>query len=305
MNHPNSYISIIVPVYNDVAYLKKCLDALSKQTYSKELFEVIVVDNGSAQDIKTVVLKYEQAKYALENTRGSYAARNKGIEIAKGDILGFTDADCIPDACWIEQGISKLQSTLNCGLVAGNIEFYFKVPNQPTPAELYDSTRFLQQKLFIEQMHFGATANVFTYKAVFKQVGLFNDQLKSGGDQEWGNRVFRNGYKLAYAEQAQVLHPARSTLRELRKKMRRVFQGEFNISGRAAIPAATFVYEALLSSKPSLKYIWEVLRDKSIGSLKYRANYVWIYIVVKYERLLIQTKLYFRIKLTNNIHKAV
>lgn len=299
------FISIIIPVYNDSEALLRCLAALENQTYPAKAYEVIVIDNNSTEDIAAVTSQFDQVRLAHEPQQGSYAARNRGLSIAKGEVIGFTDSDCIPETDWIEQGVKALQETQNCGLVAGKIKFHFKNSELPTASELFDSTRFLQQQRFVEQMHFGATANVFTYKAVFEQVGLFNDRLKSGGDQEWGNRVFKGGYRLAYAEQALISHPARSTLKELRKKMRRVFQGEFNISDRAATPTAAFVYETLLSSKPSLRYIWEVLGDESIGSLKYRANYAWIYIVVKYERLEIQSRLYLKAKINKGSKKAV
>ena len=288
------FVSVIIPVYNDSEGLRLCLEALEKQTYPSDAYEVIVVDNNSKEDIAAVTGAFTQVRLIHESRQGSYAARNQGISIAKGEILGFTDSDCIPDPAWIEQGIKALKATPNCGLVAGNIEFYFKVPNQPTPAELYDSTRFLQQKRFVEEMHFGATANVFTYKAVFGKVGLFNDSLKSGGDQEWGKRVFSHDYTLTYAENAKIQHPARGSLKELRKKLRRVFQGDFELNGHGATPLRTFLWKTVRDLKPPLRYIAETLADKSLGNLNYRVSYVGIYLIVKYERLIRQIRLYFR-----------
>lgn len=287
------FVSIIVPVYNDVEGLHLCLTALESQTYPSDYYEVIVIDNNSTEDIASLAQQYSQVKLAYESQQGSYAARNKGIAIAQGDILGFTDSDCITDSHWIEEGVKALQETLNCGLVAGKIDFYFQDPEHPTAAELYDSTRFLQQERFISELHFGATANVFTYKAVFEKVGLFNDSLKSGGDQEWGNRVFKHGYTQTYAEHAKILHPARSTLKELRRKLRRVFQGEFEISNRQATPPRAFIYETLIGFKPSFRYILQTLTDNSIGNLKYRISFITIYLIIKYERLITQAQLYF------------
>lgn len=294
MSTTSPFVSVIIPVYNDSAALQLCLSALENQTYSSELYEVIVVDNNSTEDIASIADRFDHVKLTSESRQGSYAARNKGLEIAKGDALGFTDSDCVPDAHWIEKGIKALQQTSNCGLVAGNIKFYFQVSEQPTAAELFDSTRFLQQQIFVEKMHFGATANVFTYRSVFEKVGAFNDKLKSGGDQEWGNRVFNHGYTLAYAEHAQILHPARSTLKELRRKLNRVFQGEFTIGDRAATPPRVFIYETILSCKPPLRYIWQILTDGSLGNVKYRASFALIYLIIKYERLIMQIRLYLK-----------
>ena len=106
------FVSVIIPVYNDSARVKICLEALEKQTYPQNLYEVIVVDNASDEypAIKDVVCQFSQAIAAYESRPGSYAARNKGISLAKGDIIAFTDADCIPAKNWIEKGVANLLS---------------------------------------------------------------------------------------------------------------------------------------------------------------------------------------------------
>lgn len=103
-NPPKLFVSVIIPVLNDSERLKLCLEALEHQTYPKKLYEVIVVDNGSDQSIGSVVSKFTQATATAESHPGSYVARNKGILIAQGDIIAFTDADCIPALDWIEKG---------------------------------------------------------------------------------------------------------------------------------------------------------------------------------------------------------
>ena len=107
-NLSNLFVSVIIPVYNDSERLKLCLEALENQTYSKDLYEVIVVDNASEEDIKSIVGQFSQAKYTYESQSGSYVARNKGISIARGEILAFTDSDCIPASDWIEKGVANL-----------------------------------------------------------------------------------------------------------------------------------------------------------------------------------------------------
>ncbi|WP_235108449.1 glycosyltransferase family A protein [Acaryochloris sp. 'Moss Beach'] len=184
------FVSVIVPVFNDTERLAYCLQALEQQTYSNHSYEVIVVDNASEDDVQAVVTKFSHAKVVVEPQRGSYAARNTGIAIAKGNILAFTDADCIPAPDWIEKGVQSLRDVPNCGLVAGRIEFSYQNPQQPNSIELCDSVLYLQQDLYLKHAKFGATANVFTYKSVFAEVGLFDQILKSGGDYEWGATGF-------------------------------------------------------------------------------------------------------------------
>jgi len=96
------FVSVIIPVYNDPERLKTCLQALEEQTYPQSSYEVIVVDNGSDESIEPIVTEFNQAKAGYEPHPGSYAARNKGLSLARGEVIAFTDADCIPALDWIE-----------------------------------------------------------------------------------------------------------------------------------------------------------------------------------------------------------
>jgi glycosyltransferase involved in cell wall biosynthesis len=218
-------VSIIIPVFNDSERLKTCLMALNKQSYPKENYRVIVVDNASEENIKEIVDEFSCAEYLYESCPGSYAARNKGISAAKGEVLGFTDSDCIPEVDWIKKGVDKLLSMSNCGLVVGSIELFFKNSEHPTSVELYEKMTAFKQRRNVEINHWGATANVFTFMSVIEKVGLFNDTLQSGGDIDWGQRVFAAGYLQLYADDCRVLHPARHSFDQLSKKMVRVAKG--------------------------------------------------------------------------------
>ena len=67
-------------------------------------FEIIIVNNGALEDVERIVNQYPQCRYVYEATPGSYAARNAGIAHAKGEIVAFTDTDCIPSPNWLEKG---------------------------------------------------------------------------------------------------------------------------------------------------------------------------------------------------------
>ena len=223
-------VSIIIPVYNDAARLRLCLEALDKQTYSSDLYEVIVVDNGSdvAEDIKGVVRQFSQAIAEYEAIPGSYAARNKGLSLAKGEAIAFTDADCIPATDWIERGVAHLQRVENCGFVGGEIEIFWRDRDRPSTVELYESMLAFRQQDCIEKHHYSVTANLFTWKKVIETVGIFNSQLKSNGDIEWGNRVYARGYQQVYAKDVLVKHPALYSLQQLRKKVIRYAGGAYD-----------------------------------------------------------------------------
>ena len=222
------FVSVIIPVYNDGKRLRLCLQALKQQTYDKNRYEVIVIDNGSdtAENIKEIVSS-KGAIALSEKMPGSYAARNKGLTVAKGEAIAFTDADCIPAPDWIEKGIDRLQVE-NCGFVGGEIEIFWRDRDRPSTVELYESMLAFRQQDCIEKHHYSVTANLFTWKKVIDTVGVFNSQLKSNGDIEWGNRVYAQGYQQVYAKDVLVRHPALYSFKQLRKKVIRYAGGAYD-----------------------------------------------------------------------------
>lgn len=225
---PVLFVSVIIPVFNDLDNLTLCLKALEKQSYPEDQYEVIVVDNASTQDIKSLSGQFTKTRYFSELKPGSYPARNKGLAAARGEIIAFTDSDCIPEPDWIEQGVRSLEADGSVDIAGGKIDFYFRESGNPNACELYDSTIYLQQEFIIRKKHFCATANLFTYKRVLEEVGPFNSELKSGGDVEWGLRAYRMGYNLVYGEQAAISHPARYSLPQLVNKTKRIMGGNYD-----------------------------------------------------------------------------
>ena len=225
-------MSVIIPVHNDAQRLGTCLAALEQQTYPAHRYDIIVVDNGSEDEaaLANVIAASSHASTVKEATPGSYAARNRGIALAKGEILAFTDADCIPAADWLEKGVKYLQANPQRGLVAGRIEMFFVDPDHVTAAALYDQVvmGFPQQE-FLETCRGAMTANIFTRRAVVETVGTFRTTLKSHSDLEWGARVYGAGYDQIYAEDAWVAHPARNSIQSLWQRTRRLSGGVYQV----------------------------------------------------------------------------
>jgi glycosyltransferase involved in cell wall biosynthesis len=223
---------VIIPVYDDPVRLRICLGALETQSYPAERYEVVVVDNGSAQSPAEVVAEHRHARLVSEPLRGSYQARNAGILACRGEVVAFTDSDCIPSAGWLQEGVRALRQTPGCGLVAGRVQLVARDPGRPTLAEAYNIATGFDQKAYVEQMHFGATANLFTWRSVIGRVGLMDGELLSGGDNEWGQRVHGAGYTQAYSDLAWVAHPARASLGALCRKHLRVLWGQHCLARR-------------------------------------------------------------------------
>lgn len=215
----------MIPVYNDTQRLQECIKTLQKQTYPKECFEIVIIDNGSEDDI-SVIGNYPNVHLGYEIQPGSFAARNKGILVSRGDIFAFMDSDCLSSPDWLKYGVEALLKNKKCGIVGGAINFFFK-KDKPNIIELYDSLFFLQQERYVKEINIAVTANLFTFKKLFYKVGFFDSKLKSGGDGEWCKRVFDNGYKLTYSVDAMVKHPARDNIKDLYRKIRRITGGKF------------------------------------------------------------------------------
>ena len=224
-------VSVIIPVHNDADRLRFCLGALDEQTYPEERYEVLVIDNNSNPPLNETVAAFGRARCLHEPKPGSYAARNTGLAAARGDIIAFTDSDCIPAPDWLEAGVRCLAGLPEGRrVIGGRIELVPMDPARLTGAELYDLVFGLSQQTYVERERFAATANLLVSRAVMDAVGPFDADLQSGGDNEWGKRAFAGGHPLSYAGEVCVRHPTRSTFREMFAKIRRVTEGNCDLA---------------------------------------------------------------------------
>ncbi|MBD2200204.1 MULTISPECIES: glycosyltransferase [Calothrix] len=289
----SKFVSVIIPVFNDAERLKICLLALEQQTYPKNLYEVIVVDNASEEDIKSIVEQFDQTVFTQELKTGSYAARNQGISLAKGEILAFTDSDCIPSTSWIENGVKTLTSTPNCGLVAGRIDLFFQNPEKPTPVELYESIAMdFPQERSLKKSHYGVTANIFTFKSVIDTVGCFNDTLKSGGDMEWGQRVFAAGYQQIYADSACIGHPARYSFSQLHQRVARIVGGRHDRMMNTKPSFKEIGRDLLDTFKPPFRSFYRIWSDEKLHGFNQKLQFTGVMLFIRYVTISEKLRLY-------------
>ncbi|MBD1363069.1 glycosyltransferase [Mucilaginibacter sp. ZT4R22] len=247
------FVSIIIPTYKDWARLSLCLQSLANQTYDANFFEIIVVNNYTADKVPEDYFIPKNCKIVVESRPGSYVARNTGIKLSVGEIIGFTDSDCIPDQDWISNAVTAFEEDDNFARIAGKIRLYYK-SDKLTNAELYETVYAFNQDIYVEQDGTGVTANMFSFKHVFNEVGMFREDLLSGGDYEWAVRARNANHKIQYANKVIVSHPARHHLAELVKKAKRVGGGQANFSkatGSFFQSAVKFIYDL----RPPIKSI--------------------------------------------------
>ncbi len=212
--------SVIIPTYHSWTQLQHCLDCLEAQTIDRERFEILVVNNDPSDPVPPS-LRLPTNAYVVEQAKpGSYAARNRGIENAKSDLLFFTDSDCRPDPKYLEAGLIMAKDHPDCGRFGGDVVL---IPNgdEWTTTELFDQYLGLEQKKWVERGR-AVTANLIVRRKTIEHVGMFNDKVLSGGDMEWNARASEAGEPILFAQKAIVRHPARGSLRDHLAKARRI-----------------------------------------------------------------------------------
>src|SRR5687768_3731828 len=118
------FISVVVPVWNASEVIGKCLSAIGAQSYPRDRFEVLVVDNGSTDATPNIVRSFSFAILLHEPRIGAYYARNCGLKNAQGEYVAFTDADCIPDPGWLAQATETACRRPGFGILAGRIDLF-------------------------------------------------------------------------------------------------------------------------------------------------------------------------------------
>lgn len=218
------FVSVVVPVYNDAGALAHCVRALSAQDYPRDAWEGVVVDNGSSRDLRALVAGFPGFRCEHEPRVGSYAARNRGIEASKGQILAFTDADCRPEPGWIAAGVAALAASPELGAVGGPIEM-FAPGGRVTAFALHDLVWGMPQRIYIERFGLAATGNLFARRESFERAGPFDPSFRSCGDCEWSFRLSAHGLQVGYAPAARVRHAARTSLASFVRRRRRIAGG--------------------------------------------------------------------------------
>ncbi len=272
-------VDVVVPVRGDRGLLADTARALAAQDYPGALC-VLLVDNGDNVDLAAALAPLPDALLLTGPATGSYAARNAALASSRADVLAFTDADCLPRPDWVRRGVEALRAQDAPSFVGGAIRVHPRDAAAPTGAELWDCLNGLQQAAYVEQ-GWAATANMLVTREVFDRVGPFDAGRFSGGDRDWGERASRLGITAHYASAAVVEHPARATLSELHRKIRRVTGGEQDMHRAAgtSLVRATLHASALRPNSRSILRRSRVLSEHWTGR---RVRYVLVAHWVQY-----------------------
>ncbi|MGI9289213.1 MAG: glycosyltransferase [Pseudomonadales bacterium] len=191
------FVSVVLPVFNEEQYLEQCLIALRKVQYPEDKFEIIVVDNGSSDRSYAIAEQYAD-QLILHPKVNVGAVRNYGVQHAKGDVIAFLDSDCLVPKTWLENGVQLLKQNPKC-VFGGNL--YLRA--DPSWTEKYWILQKPDEPLLQSDL---LGSCIFVPKQYFQDVGGFNEEVTSGEDTEFSNKLKATGYKVTIDEKLGVVH---------------------------------------------------------------------------------------------------
>lgn len=203
-------ISVIVPAYNASKTIAACLNALQTQKSCESNYEILVVDDGSTDATPTIVQGFDSVVLIRQPNSGPAAARNAGVRAAKGDIILFTDSDCVPLPNWIEQMLAPFKNDPQIVAVKGAYRtLQIELPARFVQIEYEDKYDQLKKTSYID---FIDTYSAGFKRDIFLQFGGYDTifPVACTEDIDLSFRMSSKGCKMVFNPNAVVyhLHPA-------------------------------------------------------------------------------------------------
>jgi len=237
------FVSIIIPVKNFERTIEKTFEYLLNVDYPRDSWEWVIADGGSTD--KTIeIIKNWQKKYPfiklveVPNCPSPGFARNKALEVVKGDFLFFTDADCAPNKEWITEMLKHFERDPKISTVGGEV-YTLKVDSDNTVEAWCQHFRFNMVSPrygFIKEGYypdfpqeprpsdigghkgyFFGTCNVAYRRKAMEEIGVKFWDRPTGEDMNLSYECRRHGFKFYFAPKAKVDHMHRADLKALRK----------------------------------------------------------------------------------------
>jgi len=178
-------ISCVVPVFNGERYLQEALESILQQTYRSR--EIIVADDGSTDGTAAVVERYGgQVRYLRQAQAGSAAARNLGLNAARGEFIAFLDADDLWHPEKLRLQMARFQARPELDLCITLVQNFWS-------PELQDKVVHFEKHALSQPFPGYVTQALLARRAVFDAVGRFNPGLRHGDAKDWFLRVAEHG----------------------------------------------------------------------------------------------------------------
>ena len=221
--------SVIIPTRNRPEMLDRCLEALDRQAYARDEFEVIVVDDGGTVALDEIVGRHAGVRLLRQENRGPAVARNAGIAVARGEVIVLTDDDCRAEPEWLAALALAVAESPGAGL-GGDVK--------PAPENgiCGDASQLLISYLYNytdSMMPFFCTNNVAFPRRLLLEIGGFDETfpLAAAEDRDICGR-WQARYPLRHIAGAAVLHHQDLDFRGFLRQHFRYGRGAFQFHER-------------------------------------------------------------------------
>ena len=222
-------VSVIIPMYNAEKTIKQTLESIRRQTKLSNILEVLVIDDGSKDESKKIVLEYKNEykmvpiKYIFQPNSGVSAARNKGLKEARGEFIAFLDSDDV----WME---NKIERQLQIFKEHPEIVFLGTAHKEKT-LKRFGKTINTLYKAKLEDVlwsYFPVTPSVMFRSSAIKVVGFFDEQMSHCEDINYYLRFLVNFNYYYLPEKLVKIDCGKKFMREkgLTSNMKMMHQGE-------------------------------------------------------------------------------
>ena len=196
MNNRDFFVSVIIPVYNGEAYLWEAVKSIQRQDYTA--LEIIIVDDGSTDRTAELAKGLRgEIRYMYQQNQGPAAARNRGLKMARGNVIGFLDVDDLWPNNKLHLHLACLTSRPDIDIVQGYIQLL------RLNEEVNNKPRWEQLSAPFHCISFGT--GLFR-RDVFDRVGLLDESLHGGEDIDWFYRAKERNISVLTLEQVALLY---------------------------------------------------------------------------------------------------
>lgn len=196
-------ISIIIPAHNAARTIMACFTALQQQTAVPESLEILIIDDGSTDETRQLA-EAAGATVIHQPRSGPAAARNCGIRAAQGDIVCFTDADCVPAPNWVAEITTPLRQNPEISACKGAYcTQQREILARFVQLEYEDKYDRLRAFPFITFMDFYSAA---CRRQVLLENQGFDERFPNSEDRELSYRLAARGYQMVFQPTALVCH---------------------------------------------------------------------------------------------------
>jgi len=214
-------VSVVIPTFNRSRVLSETIDRIERQTVPRDLYEVIVIDNGSTDDTHNLLTekarKYSNLKSLFQTKSGAAPTRNAGLRQASGDIVLFIDNDILAELDLVERHLEYHGRHANASII-GSVIAPWDDKTDPFLRYLHHRGIYTPYTITSGPIDFSYyhTGNVSTLRSTLLDVGGFNEEFFIYGmeDIELGYRLQKAGSRMVHGERAHAVHQYFPTYRE-------------------------------------------------------------------------------------------